>query len=115
MDLHDWKRIEKEQLGPKIARQVIHAENMTIARIFLDEGAIVPQHHHENEQVTVLQKGQLLFTIDGAVQVLVAGQALRIPPHAVHEVEALAESRALDLFSPRREDWIRGDDAYLRG
>jgi len=30
-------------------------------------------------------------------------------------VEALEESRALDVFSPVREDWIRGDDAYLRG
>jgi hypothetical protein len=30
-------------------------------------------------------------------------------------VEALEDSVVLDAFSPRREDWIRGDDAYLRG
>jgi len=29
-------------------------------------------------------------------------------------VEALEDSLAVDLFSPPREDWIRGDDAYLR-
>jgi hypothetical protein len=29
-------------------------------------------------------------------------------------VEALEDCVALDLFSPRRDDWLRGDDAYLR-
>ena len=28
--------------------------------------------------------------------------------------EALEDSVALDVFSPVREDWVRGDDAYLR-
>ena len=27
----------------------------------------------------------------------------------------LEDSLAVDLFAPVREDWIRGDDAYLRG
>jgi quercetin dioxygenase-like cupin family protein len=39
---------------------------------------------------------------------------LQIPPNAPHLVEALEESWATDLFSPVREDWIQGDDAYLR-
>jgi hypothetical protein len=29
-------------------------------------------------------------------------------------VEALEDTVALDIFTPAREDWIRGDDAYLR-
>ena len=33
---------------------------------------------------------------------------------APHQVIALEDTVALDLFAPRREDWIRGDDAYLR-
>jgi hypothetical protein len=44
-----------------------------------------------------------------------AGETVAIPPHAPHMVEALEDSVAVDLFSPIREDWIRGDDAYLRG
>jgi len=27
---------------------------------------------------------------------------------------ALEDSAAMDIFTPRREDWISGDDAYLR-
>jgi quercetin dioxygenase-like cupin family protein len=40
---------------------------------------------------------------------------MQIPPDAPHRVEALEDSVAIDLFAPPRLDWIRGDDAYLRG
>lgn len=114
MQLYDWSQIEREQLNPQIARQVIHGEKLTIARLFLQKGAVVPDHSHYHEQLCVLEKGRLLFTVDGKEQEFAAGQALEIPPHAVHKVLALEESIAMDIFSPAREDWIRGDDAYLR-
>ncbi len=114
MELYDWSQVAKEQLNPLISRQVIHAEKLTVARLFLKRSAVVPKHQHENEQVTLLEQGRLAFTIDGEQRTVVAGQVLRIPPNAIHEVEALEDSVALDLFSPPREDWIRGDDAYLR-
>jgi quercetin dioxygenase-like cupin family protein len=114
MQLYDWSAIPVEQLREGIARQVIHTGRMTVARILLGQGAVVPGHSHPNEQVTVLEQGRLRFTIAGVEQIVVAGQVMRIPPDAPHEVEALEQSRALDLFVPAREDWIRGDDAYLR-
>ncbi len=115
MEIFDWSAAEKEELSPGIARQVIHTERMTVARIFLASGAVVPVHHHENEQVTLLEQGRLRFTAGDEIEDLRPGQALRIPPHVVHRVEAIEDSVAIDLFCPRREDWIRGDDAYLRG
>jgi len=39
---------------------------------------------------------------------------MRLAPNQAHAVEVLEDSIVLDLFSPPREDWIRGDDAYLR-
>jgi hypothetical protein len=29
-------------------------------------------------------------------------------------VEALEDTIVIDVFAPVREDWVRGDDAYLR-
>jgi len=114
MQLHDWSQIEKEQLNPLIARQVIHGKKLTIGRLFLKKGAVVPEHSHPHEQITLLEQGRLLFTIDGREQPLEAGQALVIPSEAVHQVRALDDSLAIDVFTPVREDWIRGEDAYLR-
>ncbi|MBI4876590.1 MAG: cupin domain-containing protein [Acidobacteria bacterium] len=114
MTLHDWDRIPKEKLGDLLARQAIHTANLTVARIYLAQGALVARHSHANEQITVLMEGKLKFLFDDREILVAAGQAMEIPPHAPHAVEALEDSLALDLFAPRREDWIRGDDAYLR-
>ena len=114
MQLHDWDSIPKEQMNPLVARQALHTANMTVARIFLAKGAVVPEHTHHNEQVTQMLSGSLRFVIGGKEIIAGAGQVLVIPPHAPHSAEALEDSLALDTFAPRREDWIRGDDAYLR-
>ena len=114
MKVYDWNRMEEEQLNPLVGRTVIHATNMTVARIRLNQGAVVPSHSHANEQITMLQSGSLRFVLGGEERVLRAGEMLEIPPHVPHSVEALEDSVAVDLFAPVREDWRRGDDAYLR-
>jgi quercetin dioxygenase-like cupin family protein len=114
MNVYRWDQIEKEQLSPYLARQVIHGENMTVARIHLAKGAVVPLHSHPNEQITLLVSGRLRFIMAGEERVVEAGETVQIPPQLPHQVEALEDSVAVDLFSPVREDWIRGDDAYLR-
>ncbi len=114
MHLYEWDRIEKEQMSPTFARQVIHGETMTVARVYLSKGCAVPEHSHHNEQISMLEKGALRFVIGGVEKVVKAGEVLCIPPHVPHSAEALEDSIAVDLFSPIREDWIRGDDAYLR-
>jgi quercetin dioxygenase-like cupin family protein len=115
MKLYNWAEVPEEQLSPTVSRQVIHAERVTVARIRLQKGAIVPMHQHGNEQITMLERGKLRFVISGEEQILHGGETLTIPPNAPHLVEALEDSLATDLFSPVREDWIRGEDAYLRG
>ncbi|HZI72451.1 MAG TPA: cupin domain-containing protein [Gemmatimonadales bacterium] len=105
----------EDQLNPTISRQMIHGETMTIARIHLRKGAVVPLHQHPNEQISMVEHGRLRFVIAGQEQIVQGGDMVAIPPNAPHLVEALEDSLATDLFSPIREDWIRGDDAYLRG
>jgi len=114
MKLHQWSAIPREQLNPTFARQVIHSGGMTVARVFLAKGAIVPEHSHPNEQVCYLETGKLVFRSQGQDHVLSAGEVLEIPPGVPHSVEALEDSAGLDLFTPKRQDWIDGNDAYLR-
>ncbi|HUA84218.1 MAG TPA: cupin domain-containing protein [Bryobacteraceae bacterium] len=114
MNLYEWNRIPVEQVNPRFARQVIHTENMTVARLHLAKGCSVQEHKHINEQVSMVETGSLRFILDGEVVVVRAGGVLRIPPNAIHSAEAIEDTYVVDLFSPRREDWIRGDDAYLR-
>jgi len=95
-------------------RKVIHTGNMTIARIRLQKQALVPEHSHVHEQVSMVEKGALKFIIDGGEQIVRAGEALAIAPHVKHSVEALEDSQVTDVFSPSRDDWRSGNDQYLR-
>jgi quercetin dioxygenase-like cupin family protein len=112
---HRWSDIEPEQMNPLVTRQFVVGTNTMLARIVLKKGAQVPQHSHFHEQISHVVEGALEFRVDGKPVVLRAGEILCIPPHLPHEVLALEDSVALDIFNPPRQDWIDGDDAYLRG
>ena len=114
MQHYEWKKIETETLSPTFSRQCIHSETMTIARIYMKKGCLVPRHHHHNEQVSTMEQGSMKFLIEDREIVLHPGESLRIPANVPHSAEALEDCIALDLFSPPREDWKNGTDAYLR-
>src|SRR6266516_3235921 len=115
MDRYNWAEIPTEKMSDRLTRQVIHAQGMTIAQLWLGKGVVVPLHSHVNEQVSIVKSGAMAFEIEGEKIVLRAGDVLVIPPHVPHRVEVLEDSTGTDIFTPPREDWIRGDDAYLRG
>lgn len=103
-----------EQLNPSFARQAVHTDRMTIAYLHLKRGGVVPEHHHENEQVSMVLDGKLKFLASGQEYIVEAGEALQIPGNLPHGVEVLEDSVVFDLFAPVRADWLSGDDAYLR-
>jgi len=115
VDVHRWEDQPVEQLNADIGRQMLNGDGMTLARITLAAGALVPEHHHVNEQIATVVSGRLRFVVGGEEREVVAGESVLIRRDVPHRVEALEESVVLDAFSPPREDWIRGDDAYLRG
>jgi len=111
---HRWTDIEPEQMNPLVTRQFVSGAYAMLARIVLKKGAQVPLHSHMNEQLSHVVEGALKFLLEGQEVAVRAGEILCIPPHVPHEVIALEDSVALDIFSPPRQDWIEGNDAYLR-
>lgn len=101
-------------MSPQMSRKVIHTANMTIARIQLAKGGEVASHAHHNEQVCTVISGRVRFLTESGAIELGPNESLEIPSNAPHGVVALEDSELQDLFAPRREDWISGDDAYLR-
>ncbi len=115
MELYQWDKVRKEVLSPTFARQMINGETMTVARVYLNKGCLVPEHSHHNEQISIVEQGALLFVVAGEKIVVKAGEVLRIPPNVPHSAYAEDEDCVgIDIFCPVREDWVRGDDAYLR-
>jgi quercetin dioxygenase-like cupin family protein len=42
------------------------------------------------------------------------GDMILVPPDVPHGNVALEDTIVIELFSPKRQDWISGDDSYLR-
>ena len=113
-----WDDLPVELLNPLLGRSLITGERMMLAHVYLEQGCIVPQHAHDNEQLTYILEGALRFWIgEGASEPIDvrAGEVLHIPSQVVHRAEALEKTLDLDIFCPPREDWLDGSDAYLRG
>jgi len=114
LEKSSWKTMEIEQLNDKLSRQMISGENATISQLLLKKGAAVPRHSHMNEQYSWIISGALKFVFDDREILVGEGEVLVIPANVAHSAVALEDTVDVDIFAPRREDWIRKEDAYLR-
>jgi quercetin dioxygenase-like cupin family protein len=113
-----WEDMPKETLNPLLQRRLISTDRMMLAHVYLEKGAIVPKHAHENEQLTYILSGTLRFWLgDDQSQVVdvAAGEVLHIPSNLAHKAEALETTLDVDIFCPPRQDWLEKSDSYLRG
>jgi quercetin dioxygenase-like cupin family protein len=113
-----WDDIPAEKLKGGITRKLVTGERMMIAHVYLQKGDEVPQHHHENEQLTYILSGALKFWFgaQGEQELVVrAGEVVVIPSDLPHRAHALEDTLDVDVFCPPRQDWLSGTDAYLRG
>ena len=115
--LHSWNSIPKQEVTAGLLRQFVTASRVTVAKFEMARGCVVPSHSHENEQVSYVISGALQFNVGGPggdVVVVRAGELLQIPPHVPHGVEVLDDAHVIDIFTPIRQDWIDGTDAYFK-
>lgn len=118
--LAKWDEIRRETMTDDISRRVFTGERAMLAQVYLDKGAIVPTHSHESEQLSWILEGALKFWIgeEGAPDrqevVVSAGEVLLIPSNVPHKAEALEDTIDVDVFSPRRQDWLDGTDTYFK-
>ena len=112
-----WNDMPKEQVSDTLDRRLITGDRMMLAHVYLKKGAIVPQHSHENEQITYILEGGLRFWIgkdESQVIDVLPGEVLHIPSFVLHKAEALEDTVDVDIFSPPRQDWLDKTDDYLR-
>ena len=115
--VYRWSDVPSEQVNPDLTRRLITGDRIMLASVELQRGCIVPQHAHVHEQITQVIEGCLRLTVgeDGATSHdLRAGDVIVLPSNVPHGAEALEDTKAIDVFSPPREDWLNGTDAYLR-
>jgi len=113
-----WDDSQREQLMTGVQRRFLYGDKAMLAQIWIAKGTTVPKHIHPAEQLSYIVEGALRLRLGddlSEVHDVRAGEVLVIPSNVPHEATALEDTYDLDVFSPPREDWIKGQDAYLRG
>jgi mannose-6-phosphate isomerase-like protein (cupin superfamily) len=80
--------------------------------------ALSVQYHEQKDETVYLLAGQLLYRVqqDGELQDmhLTVGQAFRITPGTVHQMEAVTDCDVLEVSTPELHDVVRLTDRYGR-
>jgi quercetin dioxygenase-like cupin family protein len=107
----DWATIPVEQIADGIERQMVWGERLMVCRLRLAPRVVTAAHSHPHEQITLVEKGRVRFTIEGQEREVAAGDVLHFPPGVRHGATMLDEEVVLiDIFSPVREDFLPRTD-----
>lgn len=92
--------------GETVRARRIEGERATLALVELAPSARVPEHRHENEQIGMVIRGRVTFTIDAETRELGPGGTWRITSGTAHHVDVGPDGAVVvDVFVPARRDW----------
>ena len=102
-----WDDVPAQSIAEGMVRQMIVGERLMMCRLTLGPRVDTPVHSHPHEQMTLVERGRVRFTIAGQERVAAAGDLLHFPPNVAHGATMLDEEVVLiDIFSPIREDFL---------
>jgi quercetin dioxygenase-like cupin family protein len=90
-----------------IYRKTLVWGNHTLLTEFkLTGGKRLPLHKHPEKQVGYLVSGHIILMIDGGKYDMLPGDSWAIPGGIEHSAEIIADSAAIEVFSPVRRDYL---------
>lgn len=98
-------KIQEKELVPGIFAKMVHTDTLTVMHVRIEKGAVLPEHHHVQEQVTNIMEGELEMIIDGKKQLCKPGDVVIIPSNVPHAAVSPTGCKVIDVFNPVREDY----------
>jgi quercetin dioxygenase-like cupin family protein len=97
----------RHRIFPGVNIATCALEKLMLSVVELEPGAVVEEHAHPHEQVGMWLEGSAIFFIGAEQKTVRPGDIYRIPGNVRHRVVVLDQpARAVDIFSPVREDYL---------
>jgi len=94
------------EMLPGVLRRAVYLDDVMLTFFDFEPRAVVPEHRHPHQQITLILSGAMEFDLDGEKRVLRAGDGVLIAPETPHGAVILDEPcRALDAWHPVREEY----------
>lgn len=92
---------------PGVTRKVMgYNDAVMMCEITFETGARGNAHAHPHTQVTYVAEGKFEFTVGGETKVVSKGDCVLMPPDTRHGTVCLEAGKLVDVFSPKREDFL---------
>ncbi len=89
-------------------KTLVFGDRALLSEFKMKAGSKLPSHSHVQEQTGYLVEGKICLTIGDEVFVAEPGDSWCINSNVNHSAEILADSVAIEVFSPVREDYLPG-------
>ena len=103
----EWSAISVARVGDGIERQMVWGRQLMVCRMRFAPRVVTAVHRHPHEQMTIVERGHVQFTVEGQRRLVSPGQILYFPSDCEHGATMLDDEVVLiDVFSPIREDFL---------
>ena len=98
-----------EDAEPGIRRRILQAQGrLMLMEVRFSAGAAGYEHSHVHEQISYCVAGRFEYSLDGRTLLLAEGESVYVPGNTRHGAKALEPGTLIDVFTPVREDLLRG-------
>ena len=96
----------KEVLPGIRMKAVVYGDKTLMTEFLLKAGSTLPAHDHIHEQTGYMVSGKMRLSIGEETFEVAPGDSWNIPGGVPHSAEILEDSVAVEVFCPRRDEYI---------
>ena len=105
-NLRTIDEVRFQKLWQGISGRIVEGERLTVAVVELEPNGTVPSHEHEHEQMGLVIRGQVTFTVGDETRTFGPGGTWRVPSMTPHGALTGPDgATVVDVFNPIRDDW----------
>jgi|tagenome__1003787_1003787.scaffolds.fasta_scaffold19685926_1 quercetin dioxygenase-like cupin family protein len=105
-NLRTIDEVRFQKLWQGISGRIVEGERLTVAVVELEPNGTVPSHQHEHEQMGLVIRGQVTFTVGDETRTFGPGGTWRVPSMTPHGALTGPDgATVVDVFNPIRDDW----------
>ena len=81
-------------------------DDVMLVEVNFDAGSVGAEHTHPHAQISYVLSGEFDYVIEGKVQRMHMGDSIAVEGGKVHGCSCIAAGTLLDIFTPKREDFL---------
>ena len=102
---HDEKGYKEVFPGIQM-KTIVYGDKTLMTKFIMKEGSVLPEHNHIHEQTGYLISGRMRLSIGKETFEVTSGDSWAILENESHNAVILEDSIAIEVFSPRRDEFI---------